>query len=177
MLKPHHHIKLTMENKADLQLWLHFLQHPSIYSRPFADFSENSNGSQEKFFTDASKNVELGCGGWNDNEWFVQRWDASFIQEKEPSIAYLEQRIVIRCDNQAVVQMTNNMTSSCRNCMVLIRLIVLECLIQNVKISVSYVESCQNDLADALSRMSFERFWRIVKQRNLSMDETSREIP
>ena len=39
--------------------------------------------------------------------------------------------IVIQCDNQSVVHMVNNLTSSCKHCMFLIRLLVLNGLLYN----------------------------------------------
>ena len=41
-LLPHHHINITREMRYDLQTWLTFLKSPTIYSRPFADFSQIS---------------------------------------------------------------------------------------------------------------------------------------
>ena len=40
-------------------------------------------------------------------------------------------RIVIFCDNQAVVHMVNKLMSSCSNCMVLLRMLVLDGLKNN----------------------------------------------
>ena len=37
-LKPHHHIRVNSEMKRDLQMWLTFLEHPSVFCRPFLDF-------------------------------------------------------------------------------------------------------------------------------------------
>ena len=64
-------------------------------------------------------------------------------------------------------------SSGCRNCMVLIRLIVLECLIHNVNITAEWVSTGDNGKTDALSRMDFKRF------RNLgpNMNEHPEVIP
>ena len=89
------------------------------------------------FFTDASGNFSLGFGRKFEDEWFFGQWDTLFMKENTPSIVYLElsdltagiliwseklrnKRIVVHCDNQSVVQMINNTSSSCRNCMYLI---------------------------------------------------------
>ena len=50
--------------------------------------------------------------------------------------------------------MINGSSSSCRNCMVLIRFIVLEGLKKNVRIFAKHVRSENNEISDALSR-----FW------------------
>ena len=67
-----------------------------------------------------------------------QAWLKEFIQEHKPSIEFLElfavtaaviswihqfknRRIMLLCDNKSVVDMINLTTTSCKNCMVLIR--------------------------------------------------------
>ena len=69
-------------------------------------------------------------------------------------------RIVIYRDNQLVVEMVNKTSSSCKNCMILIRKLVLNNLEFNRRISVIYLKSEQNVLADSLSRGQFELFWK-----------------
>ena len=67
---------------------------------------------------------------------------------------------MIFCDNEAVINMVNNNSSTCKNCMVLIHFIVLQCLIHNVKLSAKYVDTKTNEIADSLSRFQqgcFER--------------------
>ena len=41
---------------------------------------------------------------------------------------FRNRKIVLFCDNEAVVNMISNSSSKCKNCMVLIRFIVLESL-------------------------------------------------
>ena len=94
----------------------------------------------------------------------------------QPSIEYLElfgvavavvlwirrfrnQRIILFCDNTAMTHMINNSSSTCKQCMVLIRYIVLESLRCNVRIKARYVSSKDNGKADALSRLDLNRFW------------------
>ena len=177
-LKQHHHIRLKSENLLDLELWQYFLKHPTVYCRPFLDFKPQS-ANKIPFYTDASKCEMLGAGGWCDNEWFSLQWPAGFIKKYDPSIAYLElyavtigvklwlhkfrnTRIIINCDNQATVQMLNNNSSSCKYCMKLIRVIVLECLIQNVKVFAQYVNTKANGVTDSLSRLDYARFHQLM---------------
>ena len=56
--------------------------------------------------------------------------------------------------------MVNNMTSKCKNCVVLIRLLVLDNLRHNQRVSVKYVTSKNNFLADYLSRLKIGLFKR-----------------
>ena len=135
------------------------------------DFSKCWEAEEIGFLTNASKNPKLVCGGWCGKQWFSQQWEEDFIGDEDPSIAYLElfavavglklwlhkfknKRIIIKCDNQATVQMINNSSSSCKNCMVLIRVIVLHSLIHNVRVFASYVSSAKNEIADSLSRVT-----------------------
>ena len=54
-LKQHHHVKISAEMKLDLEMWLTFLNHPSVFSRSFMDFSKCWNAHEVNFYTDASK--------------------------------------------------------------------------------------------------------------------------
>ena len=65
-------------------------------------------------------------------------------------------KIILFCDNEAVVNMINNSSSKCKNCMVLIRMLVLEGLVCNTRVFARYVKSKDNDKADALSRLQWD---------------------
>ena len=62
-LKPHHHIRINSEMKHDFIMWKTFIQHPSMYSRPFMDFTTMLTAVEIDMYSDASKNPELGMGG------------------------------------------------------------------------------------------------------------------
>ena len=66
-----------------------FLNNPSVYCCPFADFSKTWTAETLMFYTDASRNFDLGFGGISDNEWMVGTW-GEFERKVEPSIEYLE---------------------------------------------------------------------------------------
>ena len=104
---------------------------------------------------------------------------ARFVSRHRPSIEYLElfavcagiltwehelsnTRMVVHCDNEAVVSMLNNLVSSCRHCMHLLRILVLNGLQFNHRIFAVYVRSSANDLANSLSRGQWARFWRLA---------------
>ena len=179
VLKPHHHIKINHEQKLDLKIWRKFLQHPEIVARPFMDFSSKILTARDiDMYSDTSRNFELGFGAYCGPEWCFGQWDKTFMEMYEPSIEYLEfygvtvaimmwhklfrnNRICLHCDNEAVVHMINNNASKCKHCMVLLRLIVLEAIVHNVRVTALHVGTKQNGKADALSRLNFDRFWRI----------------
>ena len=127
------------------------------------------------FYSDVSAAEKLGFGAVFNNEWLCAQWEPNYMKNK-PSIEYLEllaltaalltwghelknQRVKIHCDNMAVVNMVNTASSSCKNCIYLIRLIVLNNLINNRRVFVLHVRSKDNILSDALSRRQFQRFW------------------
>ena len=148
---------------------------PTAYARPFMDLSHVYSAEEIDLFTDASANPNLGCGGHSRNEWFYYQWNETFLLDKQPSIEYLElfgvaigvllwahkyknKRVCLFCDNISVVYMLNKNTSKCKRCMVLIRLIVLHCMVHNVRVFAKHVTTSANDLADHLSRMRIQQF-------------------
>ena len=192
-LKPHHHINITGEMKLDLKLWRLFLNHPSAYCRPFMDLTSLTKSDEINFYTDVSRNFALGCGGVCEKSWYAIQWDPLFMQENSPSINYLElyalvtgvlcwihryenRRVVLFCDNMSVVYMVNSNTSKCKNCMILIRILVLHSLMHNVRVFAKYVKSKDNYKADLLSRAKFNTFIRKVIL-NEGYDRHSTKIP
>ena len=184
-LKPHHHIRINAEMRADLNMWLTFLKHPSVYCRPFLDFSEFLMADEIDMYSNASGTIGMGaiCG----TSWMFQKWNCDFIQKRKPSIEYLElfavtaavlawihrfqnKRIILFCDNRSVVDMINLTSTSCRNCMVLLRIIVLKGLVQNVRIFARHVEGKKNIFADSLSRDKIPYFKQLCEIKNKQIE-------
>ena len=179
-LKPRHHVGIKPETVMDLTLWLQFLNSQQFYNRPFTDFSKTLTARDIQFYTDSSG--KIGCGGYCGTAWFAAQWDKQFLRENNPSIEYLElyavavgvlnwlgnypnSSICLYCDNRSVVDMLNSTSSSCSNCMILIRLIVLEGLRCNTKITARHVVGRDNLIADCLSRAKFRELQHIAKFR------------
>ena len=135
------------------------------------------------FCSDASASSELGYGCIYQTKWISGIWESEFIREEKPSIEYLELfalcaglftweslltdcRIIIFCDNISVCHMLNKLTSSCKNCMVLIRMLTLNGLRFNRRVKAKYISSKANFLADSLSRNQMKRFRRLGPQMN-----------
>ena len=87
--------------------------------------------------------LTLDSGGRCQNSWFAFKWDKKFIQEKNLTIQFLEmyavtvsiklwihkfanKRIAIYCDNLNCDRAINDQTTSCRSCLKLLRLVILE---------------------------------------------------
>ena len=192
LTKPHHHFNISAEFRMDLTMWRDFLEHPAAFSRSFFDLDEELYFAPQDFFTDASSTK--GCGGYHLDQWFILEWPEEFLTMAQPSINYLElyaltlgiltwghwhknRNIVIFCDNQSVIQMVNKVTSSCANCMVLIRFIVLHCMIHNIRIRVKYVKSQDNTFADLLSRMKYKEFRQLSRRQNKIFKNLPEIIP
>ena len=117
------------------------------------------------------------------------------MRDKKPSIEYLELvalcigvitwgdspklrncRVIIFCDNQAVMHMVNKCTSKCKNCMVLIRRLVLDGLKINRRVFVKFVPSKKNYLADCLSRLKLKAFKEAAPYMRKHPDTATRSI-
>ena len=193
-MKPHHHVKITGETRLDLEMWLEFLNHPGIFTRHFIDLDRTITSVDVEFYTDASANAFLGCGGISENDWYILQWDDKFINTNRPSINYLElyavsvavilwmhkyknRRISIFCDNYSVVHMINTSSSKCQNCMVLIRIITLHCLKFNVKLNIKHVPGNLNTYSDNLSRLKYKQFWQQARKEKRKFNKIPMEIP
>ena len=193
-LKPHHHITIPHETINDLKIWEYFLSTPEAYSRPFIDLKGCESAVTLDWFTDSAKAQGKGFGGHYKSHWFHGVWDDDFLIQEDPSIEFLElyavtisillwskehknQRIVLFCDNESMVFMLNRQSSRCRNCLVLIRLITLQCLVNNVRIYTKHVRTFLNDRADALSRNKVWKFKQISERKGVSIDLFPTKIP
>lgn len=156
--------------------WQQFLtEEEAVICRPFIDLTKKLTATEVQFFTDASKNY--GFGGFCQGSFFSGMWESrKWVKENKVEIAWMElyaltvgiilfaqkfknQRIVVFCDNQSVVGMINNSSSSCKRCMILIRIITLISLKYNTRYFAKYIKTTDNELADALSRNDMNRFW------------------
>ena len=190
--KHYHHVRLDKEFKADCQVWLQFLEYPdlrAVVCRPMIDIGEGHSAQEINFCSDASASKKLGFGCYLNKNWLYSKWSPAFIETHKPSIEYLElyaltaeiltwqdfselnnTRITVFCDNTAVVTMINNITSSCKNCMYLLRILVLNGLIHNRRLFAKYIKTKENEIADSLSRIQLTRFRRIAPNMNAEPD-------
>ena len=189
-LKQHHHVYLDSEFKSDCHVWIQFLTHnkEQVLCRPFIDLEMFATSDELDFFTDSSGTIGYGC--FFDGRWTYGIWSSQMLS-LEPSIEFLElfalcavvftwedrlsnTRIVIFCDNQLVVSMVNNTTSGCKGCMRLLRLLVLNNLKFNRRVSVKYVKSADNILAESVSRCKWNTFWKNAPRKTQKLPD---EVP
>ena len=188
-LKHYHHVSLDKEFRFDLEVWRLFLTHHNSVAvcRPMVDLNKISSVRQLCFYSDASACESLGFGAIFNKKWIFGQWEPNFIKENKPSIEYLElfalraavltwekepalynAQIVVFCDNEAVVHMINESTSSCANCMYLLRLLVLNSLVNNRRVFAHHVRSKDNGLSNSLSRLQFHHFRKLGPHINVN---------
>ena len=174
----HHHVSIDREFKFDCQIWKTFLVHYSDIAVccPMVDLDATITAHELFFYSDVSASEVLGLGAVFNKHWLFARWENNYIKHCKPSIEYLELyalvaalltwveeihniRMVLFCNNSAVVTMINKLSSGCRNCMYLLRLLTLNNLVNNRRVFAKHVRSEDNYLADSLSRLQMDRFW------------------
>lgn len=187
-LKQYHHLKVDGELRSDCLMWWQFLQNQTAVNRPFVDFKTKLDSHEIPFSTDASAAAHRGFGGVIFNHFFFEKWPVNFIRSAKPSIALLElyavavaielftpllpnRRVTIKCDNQAVVNMINKSTSSCKRCMWLIRKITLTSMKFNTRYFCEYITSKNNFLPDLLSRLKL-RLFRLKAHQEMDLHPT-----
>ena len=144
--------------------------------------------------SDAAGNYSLGLGATCGSSWIATHWNVSFCQAVKPSIQYLElyaevtgvllwvhrfrnKRIILFCNNQGVVDMINSSSSTCRNCMVLIHILVLKSLVENVRIFARHISGKNNYFCDALSHLQMTRFWDLAHQHDKHFEQAPKHMP
>ena len=177
-LKPYHHITLDAEFKKDCNMWILFLKDVAAVNRPFVDLSHTLHAKDINFYSDASKNFNLGFGAIYNLNWTFGKWETGFIQENNPSIEFLElfalcigvftwqeklakARVIVFCDNESVKHIMNQGAGGCKNSMNLLRMLTLNNLKYDRRIFVKHVKGKNNGKSDALSRFQFKRFFRL----------------
>ena len=140
--QPFHRIRLNSEVKADIRLWLEFID--KFNGQIF--FPEKLWTSTEilKLFTDSSGNPELGCGAYMSGKWVQLRWPQHWTKtELMKNMAFLElvpvvlatylwvhlldnKKVIFHIDNQALVSILNKKSSKDKNIMKLVRPFVLK---------------------------------------------------
>ena len=197
--KQHYHVCLDKEFKIDCGIWLQFLSGDlrTVANRPMVDLSTTLSSTEIGFYSDASATINCGFGAVLGTSWIRGDWTDSpyFLENKKLSIEYLElfalvagvltwqcerlmqnKRICVHCANMAVVHMVNNLSVGCKNYMFLIRLLVLNGLKFNRRITARYINAKWNGVADALSRGQMSRFRKLAPNMCHKPNNIPREI-
>lgn len=168
LTKPFQHVRLNREARADLAAWRSFLD--SFNGKCFfldAPWAPNSHLSMS---TDAAG--AFGYGAVLGNKWFYGEWPDHWKQE---NITLLElfpivvavivlapllrnKRIMFFTDNMALVYIINKNSSKDTKSMVLVRLSVVSCMLNNIQFRARHIPGVHNILADNLSRLQVDAF-------------------
>lgn len=174
LTQPHHHLRVNKSIRADLEMWLQFFRaHNGISA--FHDRFWVSNEDVE-FFTDSAAGPDLGFGIYFQGSWAYAAWPESWrkkgltdnitVLELFPILVSLHlwgrnlqnKKIKFNCDNMAVVQILNTMTSKSEQVMCLLRHLTMLCLELNIVVRSSHIEGACNNICDCLSRQQLTLF-------------------
>ncbi|XP_070199530.1 uncharacterized protein [Littorina saxatilis] len=167
--RPFHHIRITAAMREDLKVWSSFLETHNGISIMLDEVWVDS--SHLNLFTDAAGGI--GFGAFFGGHWACGSWPAGW-QENDPDITFKElfpivlavhlwgkelenQKVLFHCDNMAVVHI-NRQTTRSPPSMGLVRAMVGACLRHNVLCRAKHIPGTKNAVADALSRLQFQRF-------------------
>ena len=73
--------------------------------------------------------------------------------------------------------MINSLSSGCKQCMLLLRLLTLNNLQHNRRVFCQYVETYNNYLADALSRLQIKRFFSLASKDGHQVNSSPDPLP
>lgn len=166
------YLYLTEETKADMKIWLSFLENYNGKSM-FLNDTFLSSGTLE-LYTDAAQSK--GYSGVYRSQWFYgsfpDDWKTLNIMTLEfyPIILSVEiwgplwknHAILFFTDNEALVSVINKQTSQVGQVMRMVRHLVLRCLQYNILFKAKHIPGKKNILADCLSRFQVEQFFKLA---------------
>jgi len=166
----HHYVRLDAGFHADVQWWIRFLPTWNGISI-FYDVDWSSSVDIE-LYTDASNTA---LAGYFQGSYFVELVHdptLTSINYRELRAVVLAaatwghlwaaKRILFHCDNLSVVHILKSGTSRSPSLMTLVRSLMFLCAIHSFELTAVYINTRDNDVADALSRLDWYRFWRLV---------------
>ena len=180
---PNFHVRVNKEAQKDLLAWQKFLQNTDSMARTVLFLHLFLTGGAPELITDASRVYSIGCifkcrfthTHWPAGFTLLDPNNSNPTRHREPSIMLLEliavvvglemwvpcmarHQIVIRSDNQGVVQCINKRTSKCPFCMSLICRLTLLLLNFQILLVAKYLPGILNQQSDQLSRGQISAF-------------------
>ena len=154
-------ILLDEEAKEDLHIWLKFLA--QYNGKSLILDKKWILPSTLKIYTDASG---IGYGGYCNTQWFAGLWPKNWynvnihVKEIFPIFILISmfedyfknKKLLLFCDNQAVVEIVNKMTSKDKHTMKFVRQIAFITMKNNFHFRIVHIKSSVNEIADKLSR-------------------------
>ena len=172
LTRPHHHLRVTKAMKNDLEMWLAFFQQFNGIS-VFHDRFWISNVDAE-LYSDSATGCGFGiffAGKWAHAKW-PEQWHKAGITGNISVLEFFpifvalhlwgkhfrNKKIILHCDNMAVVCTVNSMTSKSDQMLVVLRAFTLKCLELNLVVKAKHIPGKSNDITDSLSRFQMNRF-------------------
>lgn len=186
IIKPYFHIRLNKAVKADLQLWLSFLEWYNGKSMFLNEKFLSSN--LLKLYTDSAKS--LGYGAVYGPYWFYgpfppvwKTFNITFLELFPIVLAvhiwaplWKNHSILFFTDNLALVSIINNQTSKNPQIMGLLRILILACLQNNIVFQAKHISGVKNTLADCLSRLQVEKFRQLSPNSKQQPDQVPQHL-
>ena len=159
--KDHHHIALRKAAKSDIIWWDTFLE---LWNRVALMPPVVPRHASHHLFTDASGSS--GCGAIWGRQWLQYQWQGGFrekpiaTQELLPILLacmiwghqWVGDTVMVHCDNQAVVSVTNSGYSKNSDMMHLLRCLFFICAYWGFEVRAEHIPGERNIAADAISR-------------------------
>ena len=163
-----HHPRLCTDAYLDLDWWLAFL--PTWNGTSGILETNWSTSLSMSLYTDASST--LGWGAYWSGNWIQARWspdqvDRDIIWKELFAVAsavntwgyrWSRKKVLVHCDNQAVVDIWKKGTTNCPEVMALIRMLYFCAVQYNIHVLVTHIAGTDNSFADALSHFQVHRF-------------------
>ena len=182
----HHHLRLCTDAYLDLDWWLAFL--PTWNGTSYILESTWSTSPSMSLFTDASGRLGWGAywsGHWIQSPWSCDQVNRDIVWKELFAIAsavntwghhWPRKKVLIHCDNQAVVEIWKKGTTNCPNIMSLVRMLYFCAAKYNIHVLITHIAGTDNCIADALSRFQVHRFHQLAP-RAASNPDTIRAWP
>jgi len=160
----HYRITLSQECRRDIQWWQVLVS--GWNGKSMFLFLEATPATELGLYTDASGSVGWGAyyglqGRWIHGQWADDTLNKSIEYKELYAILaacatwghnWARRRILVHCDNEAIVACLASGTSKSPDVMLLIRSLFLVCARNNFTLSARHVAGKANCIADALSR-------------------------
>ncbi|XP_054843457.1 uncharacterized protein LOC129335043 [Eublepharis macularius] len=178
--KPNHRIRITRDMRADIQVWEDFLG-----SFNGVSFWREDVLLEAELQVTSDASGSTGFGVYFRGHWCAEQWPAEWAgQGLTRDLTFLEffpilvavclwgkdlanHSVHFWCDNMAVVQVVNSLSSKSRRVMRLVRVFTLQCLRLNILFRAKHVPGVSNCIADALSRLQMARFRQLAPEADL----------
>lgn len=164
----HHWIALKAEFRSDIEWWVAFL--PRWNGRSMMDVHTTTWQHTVSFTSDAAG--KWGCGAVWQDQWLQCPWGECWqevnIAAKEllPIVlacavwgpCWQHKKVQVHCDNWAVVQVLNHLTSKDSMMLHLLRCLFFFCAHYDIQLRAQHLSGVHNSVADAVSRNHLQVF-------------------